>query len=327
MRIVITGAAGFIGRKLADRLLQQGHLAGPDGTPVAITELALFDIAETGIAGRNGIAVEDVAGDIADRAVLDRLLAGRAAGVFHLAAVVSSAAEADFDLGMRVNLDGTRTLLEACRALPVPPRLVGTSSVAVFGGALPPAIRDDTALTPQSSYGAEKAIGELLINDYARKGFVDGRVLRLPTIVVRPGRPNKAASSFASSLFREPLQGETAVIPVPERTPMWLSSPRRTVDALIHGYDLDGGAFGHSRSVSLPGLSLTVAEMVEALRRAGGQEAVSRLNWQRDPAIEAIVGSWPARFETEKATRLGFPVDPDIDTVVAAFMEDDMVRT
>ena len=326
MRVVITGAAGFIGRKLADRLLDRGYLAGPDGPQTPITELVLFDIAPSGIAGRNGIAVDDRAGDIADRETVDALLDGRAASVFHLAAVVSSAAEADFDLGMRVNLDGTRVLLDACRALPTPARLVGTSSVAVFGGALPPVILDDTALTPQSSYGAQKAAGEFLVTDYSRKGFVDGRVLRLPTIVVRPGRPNKAASSFASSLFREPLQGEQAVIPVPAETPMWLSSPRRAVDALVHGHDLDGAAFGDSRSVSLPGLSLTVAEMAEALGRAGGPEALDRLVWQRDPAIEAIVGSWPAKFDTAKANALGFPVDPEIDAILAAFKEDDMVR-
>ena len=195
--------------------------------------------------------------------------------VFHLAAVVSGQAEADFDLGMRVNLDATRLLLDTCRAVGHRPRVVFTSSVAVYGGTLPEVVRDDTAVNPQSSYGAQKAIGELLVSDYSRKGFVDGRVLRLPTISVRPGRPNKAASSFASGIIREPLNGEASVCPVAPDTRVWLLSPRRAIECLVHGHELPAAALGARRAVNLPGISVSAREMVAALERVAGTDVAA----------------------------------------------------
>ena len=244
--------------------------------------------------------------------------------MFHLAAIVSGQAEADTDLGYRVNLDGTRAVLDACRALGSSPKLIFASSLAVYGGALPPEVGDATALTPQSSYGAQKAIGELLVNDYSRKGFVDGRALRLPTVVVRPGRPNRAASTFASSIIREPLCGRGAVCPVSSDTVMALASPRRVVAGLVHALDIPAAAFGASRSLQLPGFSVSVGEMAAAVRRAAGAAAYGRISWQPDPAIQAIVGSWPQALAAPRAEALGFGRDRDIDEVVAAFIEDDL---
>lgn len=322
MKVVITGAAGFLGQKLVARLCETGRLPTPEGEGT-VSELVLFDVSEPAAPANAPFPVRCQGGDIADPAALQALLDGGADAIYHLAAVVSSAAEADFELGLKVNLEGTRTLLEACRRLPAPPRLLFASSVAVYGGELPEVVRDDTALTPQSSYGTQKAICELLINDYSRRGFVDGRVLRLPTIVVRPGRPNQAASSFASSIIREPLQGEAAVLPVPDGLALFVLSPRRVVQALFHAAAVPAEAFGGSRSVMLPGVTVTVAEMLEALRRAGGDDAVARIRREPDPRVEAIVGSWPARFKTTKAERLGFVADTDMDAIVQAFIEDD----
>ena len=244
--------------------------------------------------------------------------------VFHLAAIVSGQAEADTDLGYRVNLDGTRAVLDACRALGTCPRVVFASSLAVYGGALPPAVGDDTALTPQTSYGTQKAIGELLVNDYSRKGFVDGRAVRLPTVVVRPGRPNRAASTFASSMIREPLAGREAVCPVSPDTVMALASPRRIVAGLLHAHDLPGDAFGASRSLQLPGFSVAVGEMAAAVRRAGGEAAYARIRWQPDPQIQQIISGWPQALHAPRAEALGFAADSGIDEVVQAFIEDDL---
>src|SRR5439155_12855713 len=231
----------------------------------AIDERVLFDNAAPALPLPEDKRLKLVTGDIADRDTVARLIARGTDAVFHLAAIVSGEAEANLDLGYRVNLDGTRAVLDACRALGPKddkrPRLVFASSLAVYGGDLPPAVGDDTALTPQTSYGTQKAIGELLVNDYSRKGFVDGRALRLPTVVVRPGRPNRAASTFASSIIREPLAGQDAVCPVAPDTIMALASPRRIVAGLVHALGLPGTAFGASRSLQLPGFSVAVGEM------------------------------------------------------------------
>src|SRR5271154_3464788 len=246
MRIVTTGGCGFLGRRLALLLLERGSSLG------AIDELVLFDNAASALPLPDDKRVSVVTGDIADRDTVRTLIAPGTDAVFHLAAVVSGQAEADTDLGYRVNLDGTRAVLDACRALGTCPRLVFASSLAVYGGVLPPSVGDDTPLTPQSSYGTQKAIGELLVNDYSRKGFVDGRAVRLPTVVVRPGRPNRAASTFASSIIREPLAGREAVCPVSPDTVMALASPRRIVAGLLHAHDLPADAFAASRSLQLP---------------------------------------------------------------------------
>jgi D-erythronate 2-dehydrogenase len=318
MKIVITGGCGFLGRRLALLLLDQGSQLG------SIDELVLFDNAPSALPLPDDKRVRVVTGDIADRATVQRLIAPGTDAVFHLAAIVSGQAEADTDLGYRVNLDGTRAVLDACRALGSVPKLIFASSLAVYGGVLPPAVGDDTALTPQSSYGTQKAIGELLVNDYSRKGFVDGRALRLPTVVVRPGLPNRAASTFASSMIREPLCGKDAVCPVSPDTVMALASPRRVVSSLAQALDIPGDALGQNRTLQLPGYSVSVGEMAEALRRAGGSAAYSRLSWQPDATIQAIVGSWPRELNAPRAEALGFQPDSGIDEAIQFFIEDDL---
>ncbi|HUK07577.1 MAG TPA: D-erythronate dehydrogenase [Stellaceae bacterium] len=324
MRVVITGGGGFIGRKLAMRLLDRGSLAGPEGAETRIDELVLFDATPPQPALKPDRRLKFVAGDIADPATLRELIDPKTASVFHLAAVVSGQAEADTDIGMRVNLEGTRVLLEACRARRTKPRLVFASSLAVYGGDLPPAVSEATPLTPQTSYGNQKACCELLVNDYSRKGYIDGRSPRLPTIVVRPGRPNRAASTWASSIFREPLSGVDVVCPVREDAVMALLSPRRLIAALEQLHDLPGEALGMTRAIQLPGISASVAEMVAALRRAGGEAAVSRIRWEPDPVIEKIVAGWPRAIASARAERLGLKADRNIDEIVQAFIEDDL---
>jgi D-erythronate 2-dehydrogenase len=318
MRIVITGGCGFLGRRLALLLLECGSALGP------IDELVLFDNAPSVLPLPDDHRVRLVTGDIADRDSVRRVITPGTGSVFHLAAVVSGQAEADADLGYGVNLDGTRAVLDACRALGTRPRVVFASSLAVYGGELPPAVGDESALTPQTSYGTQKAIGELLVNDYSRKDFVDGRALRLPTVVVRPGRPNRAASTFASSMIREPLSGREAVCPVSPDTVMALASPRRIVAGLLHAHDLPGDAFGISRSLQLPGFSVAVGEMAAAVRRAGGAEAYARILWEPDRQIQQIVSGWPKALLTLRAEALGFAADTGIDEVVQAFIEDDL---
>src|SRR5512132_969585 len=260
MKVVITGGAGFLGRRLAQGLLDRGTLAGPDGQPRAIGEIVLLDIVQP--ARFDDPRVRTVTGDIASGALLQDVVDAKTSSVFHLAAIVSGMAEADFDLGMRINVTATRYLLDVCRAGRQRPRVVFTSSIAVYGGDLPPIVREETALNPQTSYGVQKAIGELLIGDYTRKGYIDGRALRLPTISVRPGRPNAAASSFASGIVREPLNGEEAVCPVDPATRVWLAAPDTAIASLIAGHDLPSAALGNCRWVNVPGLSVTAGEMV-----------------------------------------------------------------
>ena len=318
MRIVITGGCGFLGRRVALKLLAEGSRLGP------IDALVLFDNAPSALPLPDDKRLTLVTGDIADRNTVSSVITRGTNAVFHLAAIVSGQAEAETDLGYRVNLDGTRAVLDACRALGTAPRLVFASSLAVYGGRLPSEIGDDTPLTPQTSYGTQKAIGELLVNDYSRKGFVDGRALRLPTVVVRPGRANRAASGFASSMIREPLAGQDTVCPVSPDTVMALASPRRIVAGLVHALGIPGEAFGTSRSLQLPGFSVSVGEMAAALRRAGGEAASARLRWEHDPQIQAIVSSWPPALAAPRAEALGFGRDKDIDEVVEAFIEDDL---
>ena len=324
MKVVITGGAGFIGRQLAERLLVLGELPGRDGKPQPIDELVLFDAVEPVPFKTPDKRVRTVTGDIADRALVARTIAAGTGSVFHLAAVVSAAAEADFDLGMRVNVEGTHAVLEACRALPQPARLVFTSSIAVFGGDMPPTLVDTTPLTPQTSYGAQKAIGELLLNDYSRKGFVDGRALRLPTIVVRPGKPNKAASTFASSILREPLAGQDAVCPVERSARMWILSPRRAVESLLHAHALPAERWGTNRSLTLPGIDVSIGDMVDGLGRVAGKGPVARIKWQPDAHIQKIVAGWPYRFDPARAKTLGFAPDRNIDEIVQAHIDDQL---
>jgi D-erythronate 2-dehydrogenase len=314
VRVVITGGCGFLGRRVALRLLERRD----------VEELVLFDNVLPALPLPDDRRLRLVTGDIADRVTVRGVVAPGTNAVLHLAAVVSGEAEADTDLGYRVNLDGTRAVLDACRALGTCPRVVFTSSLAVYGGTLPPTVGDDTPLTPQTSYGTQKAIGELLVNDYSRKGFVDGCALRLPTVVVRPGRPNRAASTFASSIIREPLSGQAAVCPVSADTVMALASPRRVVDALLRALDLPAAAFGASRSLQVPGFSVGVGEMAAAVRRVGGMEAYARIRWEHDPQIQQIISGWPQALAAPRAAALGFTADNGIDEVVRAFIEDDL---
>jgi nucleoside-diphosphate-sugar epimerase len=325
MKVLITGGAGFLGQRLARELLARGALKGQDGRPQPITELVLLDVvAATGFGDDSRVRSE--VGDIAERSVLERVIDTQTSSIFHLAAIVSGQAEADFDLGMRINLDASRLLLEICRARGHRPRVVFTSSVAVYGGDMPDVVRNDTALNPQSSYGTQKAIAELLLNDYTRRGFVDGRVLRLPTISVRPGKPNAATSSFASGIIREPLNGEVAICPVPGGTRLWLLSPRKAIACLIAGLEIDGAALGTQRALNLPGISVTVDEMVAALREVAGDAAVKRIEWQPDPFLEKIVGSWPGRWDMTRAEQLGLKGESSFADVIRSYIEDEHIR-
>ncbi|RRV10090.1 SDR family oxidoreductase [Pseudomonas sp. v388] len=320
MRILITGGTGFIGQQLARRLLDLHSLALEGQAPQAIERIVLFD-AFAGDELPDDARIERVTGDIADPRVVASIVDGVDL-VWHLAAVVSSAAEADFDLGMQVNLHGLLNLLETLRKQGSRPRFVYASGFAVFGGTLPEVVNDDTALTPQSSYGMQKAVGELLVADYARKGFIDGRVLRLPTVAVRPGKPNKAASTFFSSIIREPLNGEPAVCPVRPDTQVYLTSPRRIVEAMLRGMTLSPETLGNQRIIPLPGISTTVADMVAALQRVAGPDVTRLIRWEPDATIQRIVESWPSRVEARRASALGFTADADFDAIVRAHIED-----
>ena len=315
MKIAIIGGHGFLGRLLAQEILARGQVVDSAGENQDVTEVVAIDqvAAEPPLAG-----VRSIIGDISDEGFLTRAIEPDVQAVFHLAAVVSAAAEADFDLGMRVNIDATRKVLERCRALAKPPKLVFTSSLAAFGD--PPAVvRDDTPALPKSSYGVQKVIGEYLVGEYARKGFVDARAVRLPTITIRPGKPNKAASSFVSSILREPLQGQPAICPVAPEMQLWVQSPRRAVENLLLAHDLSAEEWaGPSRVVNLPGLTVSVAEMVAALTRAGGDAGL--IEWQPEAAIRRLVGSWPVAMDTARADAMGFGGDADIDGLIGDFM-------
>jgi nucleoside-diphosphate-sugar epimerase len=321
VRVLITGGAGFLGKALAARLLQRGHLSA-GGRDESIDGITLVDVVPA--EGLNDARISQVTGDISDRRLLERAAEGRPSSIFHLAAVVSGQAEADFDLGMRVNLDGTRCLLETLRATGRRPRLVFASGFAVFGGEMPEVLGDTFHPTPQSSYGTQKAIGELLVADYGRRGFVDGRTLRLPTIVVRPGKPNKAASTFASSIIREPLAGQEAVCPVARDTALYILSPRRVIEALLRAMRLPEATWGSNRTLSLPGITVTIGEMVDALARVAGEAVTRRISWEPDPLVQRIVASWPSRAEGARARAMGFAADRSFDEIVRSHIEDEL---
>jgi D-erythronate 2-dehydrogenase len=318
---LIIGAAGMVGRKLTERLVRDKAL---DGEPIA--KLVLVDVvqpaAPAGLAGK----VETVASDLSAPGKAEAMIAGRPDVIFHLAAVVSGEAEADFDKGYRINLDGTRALLEAIRKAGggYHPKLFFTSSAAVFGAPFPEAIHDEFHLTPLTSYGTQKAIGELLLADYHRRGFLDGVGLRFPTICVRPGKPNKAASGFFSSIIREPLAGDEAVLPVAETVRHTHASPRAAVGFLVHAAGLKREALGQRINLTMPGVSCSVGEQIAALRRIAGEKVAARIRREPDATIERIVGGWPQRLEAKRALALGFRAEQSFDDIIRAHIEDEL---
>ncbi len=314
MNILVTGGGGFIGSRLAKALRARDPKA----------RIRLLDMAFPPGLDRS---FECVSGDISSPEVIARAVGDDTDSIFHLASVVSAGAEADFDQGYRVNLDGGRALLEAARRQPRPPKFVFASSVAAFGGKLPDVLDDSTTPAPQTSYGTQKVICEYLIADYTRKGFIDGRSLRLPTIVVRPGKPNLAASSFASGIIREPIAGQVSECPVPETTGVWILSPRRVVEAFVHAHDLPSAAWPTTRVVNLPGITRSVREMIDAMGRIAGKETVSRVQFKPDARIEAIVRTWPVRFRTERANAMGFRADDDFESIVRDHLESERGTT
>ncbi len=322
MHVLVLGAAGMVGRKLSARLLHDGRLGKSD-----ITRLTLHDVVAPAQPEKAGFPVDVVASDFAVAGAADRLIAGRPDVIFHLAAIVSGEAELDFDKGYRINLDGTRMLLDAVRLVGdgYKPRVVFTSSIAVFGAPFPDAIGDEFLNAPLLSYGTQKAIGELLLADYSRRGFVDGIGIRLPTICIRPGLPNKAASGFFSNILREPLAGKEAVLPVSEEVRHWHATPRSAVGFLLHAATMDSAAVGPRRNLTMPGLSATVGEQIAALKRVAGEAVAARIKRGPDPFIVGIVDGWPRNFEAKRARQLGFTTDEStFDDIIRIHIEDEL---
>ena len=323
MHVLVVGAAGMVGRKLTDRLVQAGRIG-----KAPVTALTLVDVVEPQVPKEFSGEVKALTADLSAPGEAEKLAALRPDLIFHLAAIVSGEAEADFDKGYRINLDGTRYLFEAIRQeglrQPYRPRLVFTSSIAVFGAPFPAKIGDEFFSTPLTSYGTQKAIGELLLSDYSRRGFFDGIGIRLPTICIRPGKPNKAASGFFSGILREPLAGQEAILPVSPDVRHWFASPRAAVGFLIHAAEIDLASLGPRRNISLPGLSATVGEEIEALRRVAGDQAVKLIRHEPDPTIIRIVDGWARDFNASRAESLGFRAETSFDAIVRAHVEDEL---
>lgn len=322
MKVLVIGAAGMVGRKLVAALLAAGQVGGRE-----IAALTLADVVEPPAIAAS-IPVTRVATDLSAVGAAEALIAERPDLIFHLAAIVSGEAEADFEKGYRINLDGTRYLLEAIRLAGLQgaykPRLVFTSSIAVFGEPLPEVIGDTQQHTPLTSYGTQKAIGELLLADYSRRGLLDGVGIRLPTIVVRPGKPNKAASGFFSGILREPLAGQEAILPVSEDVRHWFASPRAAVGFLLHAAALDTGSLGARRNLTMPGLAATVGEEIAALQRVAGDRATALIRREPDETIARIVAGWPKAFDARRASALGFVGDANFDEIIRIHLEDEL---
>jgi nucleoside-diphosphate-sugar epimerase len=320
VHVLVTGAAGMIGRKLTDRLAQDGSLHGKP-----VERFTLLDIVRPAKPAQFTGIVEAIAADLSQPAEAGRVIAARPDAIFHLAGVVSGEAELDFEKGYRVNLDGTRALLEAIRTAGdgYKPKVVYTSSIAVFGAPFPPSIPDDFHLTPLTSYGTQKAMGELLLADYSRRGFCDGIGIRLPTIVVRPGKPNAAASGFFSGIIREPLAGLEAILPVPEGVVHTHASPRAAVGFLLHAAGLSPEVLGARINLSMPGVCCTVAEQIASLRRIAGERVAARIRHASDPLIARIVEGWPQRIEARRARALGFTAESSFDEIVRIHIDQD----
>jgi nucleoside-diphosphate-sugar epimerase len=320
LRVLVIGAAGMVGRKLTERLAAGSALGQP------VSHLTLVDVVAPEKPARFSGDVETRTADLSEPGQAVRLVEDAPDLIFHLAAIVSGEAETEFEKGYRVNLDGTRALFEAIRLRgeDYKPRVVFTSSVAVFGAPFPDAIGDEFFTTPLTSYGTQKAIGELLLSDYSRKGFLDGIGIRLPTICVRPGKPNKAASGFFSNIIREPLVGQEAVLPVSEEVRHWYASPRAAVGFLLHAATMDTAPLGWRRNLSMPGLSATVGDEIAALRNVAGEKAVRLIRREPDPAIERIVSGWAQRFDARRAESLGFKAETSFEDIIRAHIEDEL---
>ncbi len=322
MHSLIVGAAGMIGRKLSQRLASDA-MSGAGDLALTLVDVVAPDRPET----FDG-ATRAIVADLSSPGVADEIIATRPDTIFHLAAIVSGEAEADFERGYRINLDGTRLLLEAIRQQglkqPYCPRVVFTSSIAVFGRPFADTISDDFLLAPLTSYGTQKAIGELLLADYTRRGVLDGIGIRLPTICVRPGKPNRAASGFFSGILREPLQGHEAILPVAATVRHWFASPRAAIGFLTHAATMELSQLGARRNITMPGLSATVEEQVEALRRVAGDKAVALIRRQHDPAIASIVANWPCDFAATRATELGFTAERSMEEIIRIYIEDEL---
>lgn len=319
MRVLVTGAAGMIGRKLTERLVSDGELNGR-----RIEAMVLHDIVAPQAPELAGMKIIATTGDLADVGAAEDLVASRPDVVFHLAGVVSGEAEADFEKGYRVNLDGTRALFEAIRHAGIMPRLVFTSSIAVFGAPFPEVIPDEFHPVPLTSYGTQKLMCEALLTDYTRRGFFDGVGIRLPTICVRPGKPNKAASGFFSGIIREPLAGKRAILPVPRSVVHTHASPRSAVEFLVHAAGLDGERIGPRRNLSMPGVAVSVGEQIDALGRIAGSDYVKLIREEPDAAVWEIVKNWPTRFSATRARELGFVAEASFDDIVRAHIEDEV---
>ncbi|CAH0584073.1 unnamed protein product [Chrysodeixis includens] len=318
MKVVVTGAAGFLGSRVADELLSNG-LGNKK-----VTELILTDIHAP--PARQDPRVKVLALNLAEPSAADKLIDEKCGAVFHLAAVVSGQAEADFDFGMKANLDATRSLLEAVRHKSPTAKFVFASSVAVFGGDFPPVIDDLTCVMPQTSYGTAKAMCELLVNDYARRGFADGRSVRLPTVSVRAGVANAAVTSFASGIIREPLNGKESICPVKEDQEIWLTSPVTVVKNIVHAAVVDAKLLGKWRSINLPGLCASVGDMVSALRSVAGDDVASLIRFEYDAFIAKIVASLPIKIDNSHALKLGFSVDPDFSAIIRSYIKYDLKK-
>ncbi len=320
MRVVILGGGGFIGSRLAQALVTHGGLS--QGT---LKQLTLVD---TGFPRKvvQDERVRQVEADFSDEQTLRELVAAKPDLIIHLAAIVSGEAEKNFELGMKVNFHASLRLLDLCRTMNHRARIVFSSSCGVFGGDVSRVVTDDTAPKPRSSYGTQKAMVELLINDYSRRGFVDGRTLRLPTIAVRPGKANAATSSFLSAIIREPLNGLRATYPVSPDSKFWLLSPRRVVSNIIHAANIEESLLGDDRIINLPGLTASVQELIEGLEKVAGREVTKLVEYEPDDFLQRIVTTWPPHFETPRADALGFIADGSVDDIIAAYIEEEAIR-
>ena len=320
MRVLILGAGGFLGSRLAEELIKNGGLLQGK-----IDRLTLVDKSfGKGRLPDPGVEYREV--DFSDERTMTHLLQQGPNVIFHLAAIVSGEAEKNFELGMNINFHASLQLLEICRKLSIRPRIVFASSCAVFGGDVSKTVTDETAPKPRSSYGTQKAMVELLINDYSRRGFVDGRSLRLPTIAIRPGKPNAATSSFVSSVIREPLQGKKATYPVPPETPCWILSPKRVVQNFIHAANIEEALLGDDRVINLPGLTVTVQEMINSLERLAGPEVTGLITHEPDAFLQRIVLTWPPYFDTGRAKALGFAADTSVEEIIQSFITEEGIK-